>query len=54
MLILKDLGVGYVGEGKWRIYNKHVMWRTKAKRNVDKIKFPYNLQPIDKSWTEAV
>lgn len=29
------------------------MWRTKAKRNEDKIKFPYNLQPIDKQLRQA-
>ena len=30
-----------------------MMWRTKAKGNVDKIKFPDNLQPIDKYFRQV-
>ena len=30
-----------------------LVWRTKAKENIDKIKFPYNLQPIDKYLRQA-
>ena len=30
-----------------------VMWGTKAEGNADKIKFPYNLQPIDKYLRQA-
>ena len=30
-----------------------MVWRTKAKGNVYEIKFPYNLQPIDKYLRQA-
>ena len=42
---LKDLRVKIVQRG--------LTWRTKAKENVDKIKSPYNLQPIDKYLRQA-
>ena len=29
------------------------MWRTEAKGNVDKMKFLYNLQPVDKYLRQA-
>lgn len=29
------------------------MWETKAERNVDKIKFPYNLKPVDIYFRQA-
>jgi len=30
-----------------------MMWGTKAKGDIDKIKFPYNLQPIDRYLGQA-